>query len=276
MEIQNTNAAKEKATVRQTTAQHTILAVRSQTSRQRKRVKSKISFVLSIIVVFFISCKSNKSVLNYHIAKVEEAIDRTTLNITAITEGRYDIFDARVALLGDRIVPYRNFAIELKKRADQLVFDMQELKVEIIKYCDGPDASSLVPGEMYIGRFPEKPVSTFYVNSLYIKDKGQMEKPSKIMIFYGKGNQLKNNINEFRDFLITVIGNEERLAWNRHSIREILYTDDYIDETYVPGTWEARHFENLPLILVIVNLSKLQNDIRNAEVEVLEYLLQQM
>jgi len=60
----------------------------------------------------------------------------------------------------------------------------------------------------------------------------------------------------------------------KHSISNVLKTEDTPEQDGHPAhTWESSLFEHLPLVAVITNLSKLQNDVRNAESNMLGYLL---
>ena len=196
---------------------------------------------------------------------IDEGLERTTKTLVVRNETIYDIFDAQMTV---KVSPFRDMAYKVKEIADQLEYDIQQLKVEMIRYCDGQDAPSLTPVDRHIGR-PGKKMSTCHVNSRQIIHKGSMNRPSEIMILNGKAGELKKKIDNYRDFLINITFDVSV----KHTLEEILNTYDTVLKTGIAHTWESHNFERLPLIAVITNLSRLQNNVRNAEAYIVQNLL---
>jgi len=96
------------------------------------------------------------------------------------------------------------------------------------------------------------------------------------MIQQQRGTDLKNSINEYRDFLS---GFTEAGSPLRESIVKQLDTSDprvKLNEGGEKKTWEILNFETKPLIAVITMLSKMQIDIQNAETNIISSLFSQI
>jgi len=96
-----------------------------------------------------------------------------------------------------------------------------------------------------------------------------------------RGSELKAKIEEYRDFLLSMIDDKETYASTVESIEGILSTE--VPESMyhnvkkgVTPTWESTYFEYLPLASVITILSKMQGDVRNVEADMLNFLLGQV
>ncbi len=101
-----------------------------------------------------------------------------------------------------------------------------------------------------------------------IQGKDKTDIPAQIMIGSandGKANDLKMALDEFRDFLLSLVEEENETV--RQSIESNLDTQDPEPIKGVQESWQEEHFDQLPLIAVITLMSKMQSDVRNAESE---------
>ena len=100
--------------------------------------------------------------------------------------------------------------------------------------------------------------------------------PSEILIGSnnnGKAFDLKAAINDYRKFLIDIIGDGHPTVIQ--DVENILETNDVMENGQKVG-WEEHNFHSLPLIAVITIMSKFQNDVRNAEADMLDFLFNQI
>jgi gliding motility-associated protein GldM len=171
-----------------------------------------------------------------------------------------------------KVGPFRDKAYSVKDMADQLAYDIQQLKVEIIKHCDGEDAPSLTSVEWSVGAKRERK-STYTINDALIASKDNLDKPAEIMIVRSQGEELKKKIEAYRDHLVSLTTDLALQA----AIKEALNTDapPKKDDGTVQ-TWESSHFEHIPMVAVITMMSKLQSDVRNAEADIIQNLLAQI
>jgi gliding motility-associated protein GldM len=90
----------------------------------------------------------------------------------------------------------------------------------------------------------------------------------------GKANDLKVAIEEYREFLLSYVPEENESL--RESILLSLNTDDRQQKDGDWQNWQYSHFDRTPLVAIIALMSKMQSDVRNAESETLSYLYTQI
>jgi gliding motility-associated protein GldM len=109
-----------------------------------------------------------------------------------------------------------------------------------------------------------------------MKKEDDLNTPSEIMIQQKKAEDLKNSINQYRDFLLSFLDEDDPL---RENITKQLDTSDppvNLKEGGEKKSWEILHFESKPLIAVITILSKIQIDIQNTETNIISTLYSQI
>ena len=245
-----------------------FLLLKKEDFPKRKYILVSTIIVLCFFVLWVRNNRMYQSALNTF-TFVDERLVETTTNYFTKNTLLYSIFDAELEKCPDRVLPFRDMAYIVKERSDQLVYDIQELKVEIIKSCDGDNAPSLTPVEWHIA-FEKKP--TFDIDGSLILGKGNIDIPFKLIFRKSKGKQLKEKIENYQNLLVSSIYNTSHQKF----IMDMLNTNDRIEKTGVFVSWETYHFWSFPMITVIANLSKLQNDIRNVEADILQFLLSEI
>jgi len=158
---------------------------------------------------------------------------------------------------------WKTKAEELKTRSDELYEFMNECKVEIVSK---KDADAVHEGAVHLADVKVKDDTNF---------------PGEVMIVNKKGAELKGQIEEYREFLLSMIEDKEKYSGAVASVEGILSTDvpegfHHSKKKAATPTWESTYFEYLPLASVITILSKMQGDVRNVEAEMLNYLLGQI
>ena len=233
--------------------------------------RQKMIGMMYLVLTALLALNVSADVLNAF-ALVDEGLVRTTANFVAKNASAYSIFDAEMDKSPTKVEPFRDKAWMVKEKADQLVYDLQQLKVEIIAYCDGGEkAPALSPTKWTIGTRGEMK-DTYEINSNLIKNKDNTDKPAEIMINNKKGEELKKKIEEYREFLISLTSDPTL----QKSLEDVLNTDDPPADKTGQHTWQSSRFEHLPMVAVVTNMSKMQGDVRNAEADIIQYLLQQI
>jgi hypothetical protein len=101
------------------------------------------------------------------------------------------------------------------------------------------------------------------------------------MIIDKKGTELKGKIDDLREYMASLIEDKEKNGPTLESIEGILSTElpdvqlEHGSKKVTP-TWETTYFDMLPLASVITLLSNMQANVRNAEAEMIEFLLRQV
>ena len=132
---------------------------------------------------------------------------------------------------------------EVRSMTDSLTSYIQELKYNMVREADGKKAD---------------------INN--IKHKDDLEAASIVMLspIKGKGSELRNAIDNYRNNITIHVLNPAR----RSIIERSLNTQSESNKS-----WEAKHFENMPLAAAVAILTKIENDIIAAEGDALENIL---
>lgn len=91
---------------------------------------------------------------------------------------------------------------------------------------------------------------------------------TKIMIDEGKGTELRGRVVNYKQEAIALVNDAE--ARDRINSSNLVIADAGPDKS---DKWESLNFGSMPLAAVITNLSKLQADVKNTEMDILNALL---
>lgn len=114
-------------------------------------------------------------------------------------------------------------------------------------------------------------------DTLEIVKEDDLNGPSELMIAQERANQLKLEIEKYRDFLVGLL-TEDDVELKETIIQELETNDPPVNikEGGDSKSWETQHFENKPLIAVLTLLSKIQIDVKNSEANLINYLYAQI
>ncbi len=141
-------------------------------------------------------------------------------------------------------------AEQVKAKSDSLFNYTQDLKTKIVKKADGKD------GDPTSLKHPDDLNASFEI----MLDKRSKEKEAVI---------LKRKINEYRDYITSLISDTVK----RSIIKNNFNTEPSKKAKENKQTWEESLFGNMPMAAAITLLTKMQNDIRYAQGEVLSELI---
>ncbi len=141
-----------------------------------------------------------------------------------------------------------NKGVDVKKQSDELFDYIDELKLRIVQGADGKEGD---------------------VNN--IKQKDNLEAASRVMLapVVGEGKKLKERLENYRENMSVFVGDPAKRAM----FESLLSTATPRKAGIISGSWEAALFENMPVAAVITLLTKMQNDVRYVEGEVLSTLI---
>jgi gliding motility-associated protein GldM len=224
--------------------------------------RQKMIGMMYLVLTAMLALNVAKEVLDAF-TLVDGGLTTTIQNFAAKNEGLYSKFNIAYEQNPEKVGDWKTKAEELKTRSDELYEFMNECKVEIVSK---KDADAVHDGEVHLADVGVKDDTNF---------------PGEIMIVNKKGAELKGYIEEYREFLLSMIDDKEKYSGAVASIEGILSTEVPEDFHHnkkkgATPTWESTYFEYLPLASVITILSKMQGDVRNVEAEILNYLLGQI
>ena len=144
--------------------------------------------------------------------KVDKGLTKTVANYEIKNNLTYEEFERAFSENPVKAGPWRNKAVEIKERANELFEYLQDIKIEIILTAEGKDTEAVEGRNVYIDH-----VQKIDENNI----------PSEILIGSdenGKANNIRALINEYREFLVETI--DGRNISVEEAVRQSLNTDD--------------------------------------------------
>jgi len=182
---------------------------------------------------------------------VEESLNRTTENSSKENDALYADFAAQMKSNPQKVQVWFEKATAVRAMSDSLFNFAQQLKLAIVKEADG-EAGTLAN----------------------VKNEDNIDAAGSVMLapITGKGKKLYDAINSYRSRILNYVSDPAQ----RKIIESNLATKVPRKPNTLGKNWQEYMFENMPVAAAITLLSKLQNDVRYAEGEVLHTLVAQV
>jgi len=230
--------------------------------------RQKMIGMMYLVLTALLAMNVSKSILDAFVI-VNEGLERTNENFDKKNAKLYSDFKGALDKDPNKTKPYYDRAQTAKKLAKELNEYIEKIKKHVIektdkkekavadtislKYVDAKDNYD-VPTEVLIGSEPATPIDGD-MTALDLKKKVAKYKEEMIKLFDGKDLFLPADKKDMEG-----------------KLKAGLDLPDGI-ENGVKAGWEVVNFYHLPLAAVIVNLTALQSQITNAEVDVVGKLL---
>jgi len=190
----------------------------------------------------------------------EEKLQNTIDNLSSRNTALYNDIGNLVAENPETTGDFKIQTSKVIDRTDELFDYIEDIKIEIVSITEGIDEDELIESGINIEQLKR------------IDDKNI---PFEILIGpsnNGKAFDLKAAIIDYKEFVSEIVKGNPTI---NESLEKTLKTDNPIGEG-VDITWEHYNFEGLSVGFVITTLSKIQSEIKYAELEVLSYLNEQV
>jgi len=207
---------------------------------------------------------------------VDASLTQTLNNIKRKNDQIYSAFDAAYIANPAKVKEWKDKAEQVSKKTSELITKIKDLKEELVLASGGIPLKEAQAEGGFILSSSEPFIVNSKGDTILIKKEDDLNTPSEIMIQQKKANDLKNSINEYRDFLASFLEEGSTLRENVTKQLETPNPRVNLSEGGEKKTWESLHFESKPLIAVITLLSKMQIDIENAETNVITSLYSQI
>lgn len=214
----------------------------------RMSPRQRMINLMYIVLTAMLALNVSSDVLN-GFNQVQEGIHRTNLNISARNEVQFRYLSDLYAQNPAKAGPWYAKGVDLRKQSEALYNEIESLKTAIAKAADGPDGD--------------------YKN---LKNNDDLEAAGVTMLnpATNRGAALRKQVDAFRNFVVRLIPDEQK----RKSVEQMLSTTVARPKgTVGPYSWEQKMFDNMPSVAAVTLLTKLQNDIRQAESEALSNLI---
>lgn len=203
--------------------------------------------LMYIVLTAMLALNVSTDVLN-GFRQVEESLARSTDNAEEQNRALFgELYDYNITN-PEKTGEWYSKATDVRSRTEHLVSYIDSLKLLIVQQADGKDGD---------------------VNN--IKGMDNLEAASHVMLSpaRGEGKRLRLSLTEYADFVTPMINDSIK----RKVISDYLYPVALNREGLIKNKkWEEENFEGMPVAAAITVLTKLQNDIRYAESEILHIL----
>lgn len=214
----------------------------------RMSPRQRMINLMYIVLTAMLALNVSSDVLN-GFSQVQEGIQRTNHNMSARNEVQFQYLEGLYRQNPAKAGVWYGKGVELRKRSGLLYDEIEQLKTAIARAADGEQ------GDYH-----------------HILNNDDLEASSVTMLdpTTRRGEKLRKNLDDFRKYVVTLIPDEAK----RKSVEEMLSTTvTGMKGAVGPVSWESKMFENMPAVAAVTLLTKLQNDIRQAESEALSNLI---
>lgn len=208
--------------------------------------RQKMINLMYVLLMAMLALNVSSDVLN-GFSLVDESLSRSTANANVQNKSMYKDFENSMAQNPEKVGEWYHRAQSVRNMSDSLYNFAEKLKIRIAKKADGAD-----------GDYSK------------LENREDLEASTYVMLAPGKGEgkQLYEAIIYYRENILAMITD----SIQRKIIEDNFSTEIPRKDISLMKNWQEYHFENMPAIAAITLLTKLQNDIRYAEGEVLHTL----
>ena len=212
--------------------------------------RDKMINLMYIVLTAMLALNVSSDVLN-GFSQVQDGLTRSNRTITARNQALYGQLQAFNEKNPEKGKVWLDKATQVVGETDRLYDYIDSLKLQIVRVADGEDG-----------------------DVTNIRSRDNTEAASVVMLAPkgGKGKALKARIDQYRQYVTSFLEDPEK----RKNLETALSTTP----PKVAGvsmdqkkTWEETMFDNMPCIAAVTLLTKLQNDVRYAEGEVLNQMI---
>ena len=195
-------------------------------------------------------------------ATVHDGIQASNESITQKNESTMGRFEELMENDRERTVKHYKKAQEVRRLTEELSRDIDTLKDYVIQksggYLEGDSSKALAGAK-------------------------NLDIGTRILVEQGNGDELQEDINNTRDSLISILKtyNQDTIQANDINLERVrsqlpLQAKDPPDGPDNKNSWAAANFQMVPVTAAVTLLTKIQNDVKNSESEVLSTLVSQV
>ena len=212
--------------------------------------RQKMIGMMYLVLTAMLALNVSASILNGY-TQVDESLHATIETMQESNADTYATFKAALDKNPEKTQEWYDKAMEVKTASDRFFDYVQKFKDDMVLLADG-----------------NKAIKNAKVSDIGKKDDTNI--PSQYAINEGNAAILKEAINQYREFLISVTGDTQAFD---AELRRTFVTDDGQNAEGETISWENMIFHEMPMCASITVLTKLQNDIRHCEGKAVQLLL---
>jgi gliding motility-associated protein GldM len=213
----------------------------------RMSPRQRMINLMYIVLTAMLALNVSSDVLN-GFSQVQEGLQRTNDNMVSKNEVQFKYLEELYAQNQTKVGPWYEKGAQLRERSVQLFKTIEELKTEIARSADGANGD---------------------YRKLVNVDNLEAASVTMLNPASNKGKKLRESVDAYRDYIVSLIPDEDK----RKAVEKMLSTKVQAIPGTVATSWEQKMFDNMPAVAAITLLTKLQNDISQAESEAMSSLI---
>ncbi|MBP5259589.1 MAG: gliding motility protein GldM [Paludibacteraceae bacterium] len=164
-----------------------------------------------------------------------------------------------------KIGPWLDKAMLVRERSQALIDQVEDMKYRIISTADGVSVEDIKKAEEQDGEYK-------------IQKRDNLDVPAQVALntaeikdaYYGQ--YLKDSIDAYAAYVSQIVSDDEALT---NTIQKNFDTSDQPNpqEPDQPVPWLHRTFDHMPVVAVMTLLTKVEQDIRNTEADVISHII---
>jgi gliding motility-associated protein GldM len=219
------------------------MAGKNETPRQ------KMIGLMYLVLLAMLALNASKDLLNAFLY-LDNGINLNNQNFSVNNQNIVDKIAVNAATGSQKAIENLKIAQEINLKSNSIISLIDQYKKAIIENGGGLDEHGI-------------PIA-----------KDNQDIGANYLIFEKKGENLRNELGEFKSFILKHIDvNDKEII---KSIECLLNTPDYVDYEGTKTNWENGLSEHLPLVAVTANLSNIQTYVQSSSAQVLSYLQEQI
>jgi len=206
--------------------------------------RQKMINMMYLVLTAMLALNISKDILEA-LTKLNQSLDQTVQTVDKKNADIYSAFHAAASENPEKAGPWRDKAMAVKEKSDDLYAFIENMKKELIEVSGGTDEETGLPKKLDA----REPPANYLLNEKHAtKLKEKIEAYEASVLQYAEGNeQLQNTIKTFFDTEKKKVG------------------DKMVD-------WESASFEHFPLAAILPFLTDFQAKVRNTESDVISEL----
>lgn len=252
--------------------------------------RQKMIGMMYLVLTALLALNVSKSILDAFVV-VNNGLEVTNKNFKNKNQVLYNEFEKQLGMNPAKVKAYYDAANEVKAETQKVCDTIYALKKELLIRVDGGDIDEPA-GENNDkngdGRFT---VDDKILDLMLVNSKDNYDIPTNMFCgtdVTGKGaaaERLKNLLISFKENLLSILGRDKIAILNKEQVLNNYKENQFGVNTNDPENagedasskyWETQNFYYLASVACVTMLSKMENDVRNAESDVVSTLLGQI
>jgi gliding motility-associated protein GldM len=215
--------------------------------------------MMYLVLTALLALNVTKEVINAFVT-INESVTLSKENVIKKNQATYAAFEQAMSVDKVKYQEVYTKANAVRKEADNVANYIEDLKTELIRKVDGIDEGEPTPSLPDMEALDNYDIPTNILCGDEQNGRG------------AKASELKKKLEEFKVKIVQNVPPASKANFEK-TLQTLLKTSDPEKGEDGKRTWEMSNFYHNPVAAVVALLTKFQNDIRNAESQVIDDLL---